>query len=788
VGLVLAGGGAKGAAHIGVLKMLDSLNFPVDYIAGTSMGGLIGGFYATGYSGKEIETIIKGFDWDYLFNDKPNREDMHYIRKSEDGLYQLSFEIKNWKPVPPKGLIEGQKIMETFSVLTDPVSNIDDFDKLPTPFRCVAIDLITGKAVVLKNGYLPLALRSTMSIPSAFSPVEWGDSLLIDGGLLNNFPVDVAQDMGAEFILGVNVGAPILKRDQLNDMMDVMNQAFNLGGYQKEQENIKLADIVITPDITDFGTGDFASDKVEQIINMGDMAASAFKDSLINLMQQWGLEPGKEKNYFETGALEENITLEIRDIVVLGNRSLTKEEIIAISELDSVREIDKKGIETAEQRLRYSGQFTFAEVLYETKTDSTVKIGINVKEKSKPVIHSLIVHDNKRLSFNFIYSLIGLKPGDNFDPDYLNAKINKLFGLGYFRSIYYTTEPARSGRINLHIWVNENNMKNLRVGLRFNDTYKVIASLALVTSNSFFDGLRSNLAVDLIGITRANWHLSYPSMTLDSPIYPFFEIYYNHIKQNIYDINGKIFANFLDTRFRYGVGLGFYIGKSLNIEAQLLHEKRRFSPSVGLEDYPPFEKEQPMAKATLHFDNLDNAVLPSNGLNLFARYDAEINDDFTEANYHRFEVLADYYLQLNSSNVIKFTGYQAYSIGLKHESAALENNSDFNQFFTSMTPQVFFGMDYYKLRYTQLTMAGIDYRLLLLGSSLYLNLIGNIGLNMHANGIDIINKPFYGYGVGLLYKTISLKFGSKEDTPYQPGKRELWIYFSAGYPLNFPGL
>ncbi|MBQ3647552.1 MAG: patatin-like phospholipase family protein, partial [Spirochaetia bacterium] len=213
VGLVLAGGGAKGFAHIGVLKVLEDNGIHVDYIAGTSMGGIVGALSAYGYSAREIEKEVSSIDWTSLFFDTKNRDHMSYINKTASSRYfmTLGFDRHGLKNSP--GVITGQKIQNKFYHLVGPCSDNDDFDDLPTPFRCVATDIITGKEVVLENGSLADAMRSTMSIPGVFNPVEKGEYLLVDGGVVNNLPVDVMKDMGADIIIAVNLSNNIANRE-----------------------------------------------------------------------------------------------------------------------------------------------------------------------------------------------------------------------------------------------------------------------------------------------------------------------------------------------------------------------------------------------------------------------------------------------------------------------------------------------------------------------------------------------------------------------------------------------
>ncbi|HEX9974225.1 MAG TPA: patatin-like phospholipase family protein, partial [bacterium] len=270
IGLVLSGGGAKGFAHVGVLKMLDSLQIPIDYIAGTSMGSIAGALYAIGYSGIDLEKLAYRSDWQEIFTDKPPRPDLPYFQKEQTGKYQLEFGVQGVKPMPPSGLIFGQKVSLLFSSLTFPYERITDFDQLPIPFRCVAVDLVTGNQVVIKNGSLAKAMRASMAIPTVFSPVEWGDSLLVDGGLLNNLPVDVVKQMGADIVIAVDVQSPLLARKQLTSALSVLEQTVSPVGIERVKENLKQVDLLIRPDIEEFTAADFDNMKIREIVRRGD--------------------------------------------------------------------------------------------------------------------------------------------------------------------------------------------------------------------------------------------------------------------------------------------------------------------------------------------------------------------------------------------------------------------------------------------------------------------------------------------------------------------------------------
>lgn len=209
VGLVLSGGGAKGFAHIGVLKVLEEAGIRPDYITGTSMGSIIGGLYAIGYTASELDSIAKTLDWGQLLTDRVLLSDVIPEEKMDYQRFQVELDITKDGLQVPAGFVGGHSISETFSRLSARVAGIDSFDHYPIPFKCVAADLISGDQVVLDEGSFANALRASMSIPSVFSPVVKDSMLLIDGGVLNNFPVHLCQRMGAEIIIGVNVAMPI---------------------------------------------------------------------------------------------------------------------------------------------------------------------------------------------------------------------------------------------------------------------------------------------------------------------------------------------------------------------------------------------------------------------------------------------------------------------------------------------------------------------------------------------------------------------------------------------------
>ncbi len=283
IGLVLGGGGAKGAAHIGVLKVLEELKIPVDYIAGTSMGAIVGSLYASGLSADKIETVITSIDWDDVFSGNPAREDIDFHRKREDFeiLSGLTLGVKDGKIRIPKGLVKDQKANVLFEVMMLHTSEIDDFDNLTIPFRAVATDLETGEVVVLRKGRLADAARASMSVPGVFPPIELNGRILIDGGIVRNVPVDIVRDMGADIVICVDVGKPMKTRKDLEGPLAIMNQMIDImmkKNIKAQIDSLGPKDTYINPKLGKLDSGDF--DKAAEIADIGEKAARENIDAL----------------------------------------------------------------------------------------------------------------------------------------------------------------------------------------------------------------------------------------------------------------------------------------------------------------------------------------------------------------------------------------------------------------------------------------------------------------------------------------------------------------------------
>ena len=283
--LVLSGGGARGAAHVGVLKVLDELRVPVDCVAGTSMGSIVGGAFATGITVGEMERTLGEMSTDRLFEEKPPRRERSIRRKADDFtiLFTPEVGLRDGELLLPKGIVSGVQLETVLRSLAK-AQGYRKFDELPVPFRAVATDLVTGKPVVFSRGELANVMRASMSVPGLIDPVEIDGKLLVDGGLTDNLPVNVARAMGADIVIAVNLGTPLMKREELGSIFGVTGQMINILTEQNVQASLaslKPTDILILPELGDFSAGDF--DHLLTTIPIGEAAARKVADRLSKL-------------------------------------------------------------------------------------------------------------------------------------------------------------------------------------------------------------------------------------------------------------------------------------------------------------------------------------------------------------------------------------------------------------------------------------------------------------------------------------------------------------------------
>lgn len=290
VGLVLSGGGAKGVAHISAIKVLEEAGIPIDYIAGTSMGAIIGGLYAIGYDTNTLDSMVRTQNWNTLIYDRVSRKDLSFGAKELDEKYLVTVEIGPGRKVQlPSGLISGRNIYNLLYELTFGFHDSLDFRELPIPFTCVGYDMVTGKSIPLQEGSLTECIRASMSIPGAFQTVQIDSMVLVDGGIGNNFPVDIVKDMGADIVIGIDVTAPLRTRDQLTSFADIFDQITSFTALDAYKKNLEMVDLYVHPDITGYSAASFSAEAIDTLLERGETAMYEKWHEIVGLKDEIGI-------------------------------------------------------------------------------------------------------------------------------------------------------------------------------------------------------------------------------------------------------------------------------------------------------------------------------------------------------------------------------------------------------------------------------------------------------------------------------------------------------------------
>jgi len=373
IGLALSGGGARGAAHVGVIKRLEELNIPIDYIAGTSMGSIVGGLYASGMSIQEVEMAMKGLDLEDAFSDQANRQDRSFRRKRDDYLYLIKYKtrLNNGKPSLPSGVVAGQKIDFLLRTLTLDVSGIKDFDLLSIPFRAVATDIVTGDEVVLSSGDLAMSIRASMSLPAIFAPVEIGDKYLVDGGVSNNLPINVVRQMGADIVIAIDISSPLYTREQLGSFLSITDQLTGILTKRNSQAQIKTLtekDLLITPELGKITMMSF--DKADDAIIIGYDSVKKHA----NWLEDLAAEQSQYQQHV-VGKDKQHKPIKRIDAIHLINHShLTDDIILANISIKAGDEFDLLKLEKEISKLY--GWHLFQTVNYDIETDDNNKTNL----------------------------------------------------------------------------------------------------------------------------------------------------------------------------------------------------------------------------------------------------------------------------------------------------------------------------------------------------------------------------------------------------------------------------
>jgi len=372
VGLVLSGGGAKGLAHIGALKVIENSGVQIDYIAGTSMGAIVGALYASGYSADELLVLFKQANFDELIRDDFQRKNKSSFERKDTDKHAVTLPFNNFKLTIPSAISKGQNVYNFYAKLLDHVKEVNDFSKLPIPFLCIATDAETGKQVILDKGYLPDAITASGAIPTLFEPVNLDGKLLVDGGVSNNYPIDELLAKDIDVIIGVDVQDSLREKDKLNSASDIMIQLSNFSTQNQMREKVKKTNVYIKPNITNYSIVSF--DQGEEIYTSGYEAAKSSEERLFEIAKKQII---KQK---QTVNKERPEKYAIKNIEIFGNENYTRSYVLGKLKLKTPSIVSRRKIEKGVISLAATNNFKV--IKHKVKNDSILELNI-LESKNK---------------------------------------------------------------------------------------------------------------------------------------------------------------------------------------------------------------------------------------------------------------------------------------------------------------------------------------------------------------------------------------------------------------------
>ncbi len=597
IGLCLSGGGAKGLAHIGILKMIDSLGIKIDYITGTSMGSVIGGLYAAGYTGDQIDSLAKTADWELILNQYVPADDINMDEKDEYGKYIIEVPFVKGR-FNFTGVIDGQSLQELLTRLTKHVNDVEDFSKLPIPYKCMAVDILTMQPIVLDSGNLALAMRSSMSIPTVFRPIKWKNYLLVDGGLMVNFPVKQLQAMGADFIIGSYTGGRLMAEDELNTINKLLIQSSSFYGIQESKADIETCNIFnnLTPNMLQYNAGDFKF--AEQIIDKGIEVVKLIRPQLITLSKQFQTLNG---TYARQKLMNKNPRFLVRSICIEGVSSGETEEFI-LKRLN-LKPGDSTTFEDLDHSIidAYSNRY-FSKVYYSVAEDSVkgADIKLHVIENFQMAFKGSVHYDTEYGAGVFLNytarNLLGknsrvvlsidLAESVRFRANYrkyIRASRFSTFTSFYNESIKQKFFSTSGGLQDTY----KNKYNMLSTALAYNINVQSTAAIGVMYEISSLRPLFENTTLDMLSAKKIEGHvfslfLNYQRNTYNNLFYP--------IKgSNIYLENRFALFSYERLNAEY-----LYLDSNSNIAKEEVIEKYKFNPSYRVAF--TFEKYFPVSR------------------------------------------------------------------------------------------------------------------------------------------------------------------------------------------------
>tara|TARA_Y100001970_G_scaffold293655_1_gene441994 strand:- start:12645 stop:15074 length:2430 start_codon:yes stop_codon:yes gene_type:complete len=601
IGLVLSGGGLKGFGHLGTLYMIDSLNIPIDFISGSSIGAISAALYATGHSVYEIDKIGSDTKWKEIFSQSRKRSELHFFQKKDNAKFQLAFNLRGFKPTSPISITNGQYSYEHLINIFNNYVNVNNYDELIIPFRCNATDIISGEEVIFDKGSIPTALRISTSIPTVFSPIEYENKLLVDGGLINNLPVNLVENLGAEYIISSNVMAQNKSKDEIVDVFNMVFKIIDLYGDKNEQINLAKSDILVSPNLDRMNVINYNLREIYKMKLSGKKAAYS------NINKFLALE-NKNNKLINLASIPQN-TITI-DSIILSSDMV---DDVRISNLFKPNEnMSKDQITDNLLEIRRSQKYYNIYSKYKKNTyDQSYNLYI-YGIKHKPIfINKIKVSGNKKINDKEILNMFSISENQELDPKILNEDIKKIYNTERFEYINYDIIKTDDNNYTLVVNLKESENKRLKLGTVWDNYHKLIGKVKLDIFNKPFKNFRLQNELLFSGIKQNKFTLYY--LFNNNKIIPFME-FTNQIK-NIEQINfsSQLTADDLQLKFKeHAIGLIYPMSNlgNLSISWNSTQYQQTFHHSA-LQRVMKYHDHY--IKIKFNIDKIDDLLHPRNG-------------------------------------------------------------------------------------------------------------------------------------------------------------------------------
>lgn len=489
VGLALSGGGAKGAAHIPVLRALEKAGIPIDYIAGTSVGAIIGALYAIGYTPDELEVIFRETDWGGLVFNKTSRTEQVFVKKKLEDMYILDLAVSPDNLTIPTGLLDGKSVYEMLNSLLLGYQEVPSFDDLPIPFACVSYDMIEGKQFVSRGGNLPLAIRASISIPGVFTPVEIDKMQLVDGGVYNNLPTDIVRQMGADLIIAVDITSGNQPVEHLDTFMDIFDRLTTIVGRDKYRESLEEIDLYIQPDIRGFTAASISLKDLDTLFNRGQVAVDQKWDEILEFKSKIGLPDDFTPKKIEY-SLVDSTMLQVGEISFEGFTSREKKRAKRFWTIQPNSTTTKKELNDNIDKIKKTGGYTF--VHYTLDGQAPYNLSVVADNRKNANIEVGIRFDTKDMASIIFNTSLTIR-GERHSPKVsLTARLSK----NPYIKVIAQTDQIVFGAFGFSYMFNYNNFNFYESKTKTTTSSFGLHRTSIFFSDIFFRNLHLKIGVD----------------------------------------------------------------------------------------------------------------------------------------------------------------------------------------------------------------------------------------------------------------------------------------------------